>query len=115
MDRVERIAMNGFVRTSGAGLTLNGNPFAVAGANNYYLAFASDAMVEAVFRLAAEMGLNALRIWAFLDAPDATQSGAYFHYFDTAASRPAFNDGPTGLERLDRTIALAEQHGIRLI
>jgi hypothetical protein len=34
---------------------------------------------------------------------------------NSTTAAPAFNDGPDGLERLDRTIFLAEQKGIRLI
>ena len=112
-----------FVRTNGAGFTLDGQPFRPAGANNYYLGFESDAMVQPVFDLATQMGLNSIRTWAFLDcgpaAPGATpanaKDGVFFHYWNTATGKPDFNDGPNGLERLDRTIALAEQQGIRLI
>ncbi len=101
----------------------DGRAFRVAGANNYYLAFAPDSMVVPVFELARKMQLNVLRTWAFLDCgmaqpgcmPPGAQHGAYFQYWDPVAGAPVFNDGPTGLERLDRTIALAEQYEIRLI
>ena len=114
---------SGFVRASGTQFTLDGRPFRVAGANNYYLGFESDAMVEPVFQLAAQFGLNALRTWAFLDcgpaAPGQTpanaKDGAFFHYLNTTTGQPDFNDGPTGLERLDGAIFLAEQYGLRLI
>jgi endo-1,4-beta-mannosidase len=33
----------------------------------------------------------------------------------SAKSAPVYNDGPESLERLDRTIHLAERYGIRLI
>ncbi|HVW84793.1 MAG TPA: hypothetical protein VHB50_08925, partial [Bryobacteraceae bacterium] len=113
----------GFVTFHGSAFTLGGEPFRIAGANNYYLGFESDAMVRPVFELASQMGLNALRTWAFLDCgaavPGATpanaKDGVYFQYLNTATGKPDFNDGPNGLERLDRTIFLAEQHSIRLI
>ena len=112
-----------FVKTNGAGFLLDGRPFQLVGANNYYLGFAPDAVSEAVFKLAEQLGLNVLRTWAFLDCepaqsgstPANAKDGVFFHYWDAAAGRPAFNDGPNGLERLDRTIALAEQYGMRLI
>jgi mannan endo-1,4-beta-mannosidase len=115
--------MSTFVRASGTTFECDGQPFRLAGANNYYLGFASDSMVRAVFDLASQMGLNVLRIWAFLDcatgAPDAppanAKSGVFFHYWDTTTQAPAYNDGPDGLARLDRTIAWAEEAGIRLI
>lgn len=107
---------DGFVHSHGTGFLLGGQPLLVAGANNYYLSFESDAMVVAVFELARNMGLNTLRTGAFLDCgPAALQTGPWFHSWDAAKSAPAYNDGPTGLERLDRTIQLAEHYGIRLI
>jgi mannan endo-1,4-beta-mannosidase len=112
-----------FVKTSGTQFSLNGQRFVVAGANNYYLGFESDSMVQSVFNLAGKLELNALRTWAFLDcgsAPSGTtpanaKDGIYFHWLNSASGKPAFNDGPDGLERLDRTIALAEVKGMRLI
>ena len=114
---------SGFVRASGVNFSLDGQPFRVAGANNYYLGFESDALVVPVIDLAAQMGLNTLRTWAFLDcgvaAPGAVpanaKDGVFFQYLNSATGRPVCNDGPNGLERLDRTIFLAEQKGIRLI
>jgi mannan endo-1,4-beta-mannosidase len=113
----------GFVRARGPQFMLDGQPFRVAGANNYYVGFESDSMVEPVFDLAVQMGLNALRTWAFLDCavaasggiPANAKDGVFFQYLNSTTGGPAFNDGPDGLERLDRTIFLAEQTGIRLI
>jgi mannan endo-1,4-beta-mannosidase len=115
--------VHSFVRARGTQFVLDNQPFRVAGANNYYLAFESDVMVRRVFDLAAQMGLNTLRTGAFLDCgpaapgavPPGAKDGVYFQYLDSTTGRPAFNDGPDGLERLDRTIFLAEQYGIRLI
>ncbi|MBV8550144.1 MAG: cellulase family glycosylhydrolase [Acidobacteriaceae bacterium] len=113
----------GFVCTDGTAFRFGGRPFRLAGANNYYLGYAPDSMVVPVFDLAAQLGLNVLRTWAFLDCdaagsgsiPSNAKDGVFFHYWDSAADSVAFNDGPNGLERLDRTIALAELYGIRLI
>jgi mannan endo-1,4-beta-mannosidase len=113
----------GFIRANGNQFALNGQRFRVAGANNYYLGFESDAMVLSVFELAAGMGLNTLRTWAFLDCgiaapgtmPASAQDGAYFQWQNSTTGKPEVNDGANGLQRLDRTIFLAEQHGIHLI
>lgn len=112
-----------FVQTDGIQFTVNGGALQIAGANNYYLGFASDPMVESVFDLAARMGLNTLRTWAFLDCgsapagvtPGNAKAGVWFQSWDSTAGKPLINDGPDGLERLDGTISLAEQHGMRLI
>ncbi|MBV9500977.1 MAG: cellulase family glycosylhydrolase [Acidobacteriaceae bacterium] len=117
------LSSSGFVRPDGQEFLLDGRPFRLVGGNNYYLGFEADSMVESVFELATQMGLNVLRTWAFVDCGEANsgltpanaKNGVFFHYWDSDAGKPAFNDGPNGLERLDRTIALAEKSGIRLI
>ena len=90
----------------------NGSRFKIVGANNYYAAFASHAMRRGVLDAAKRMGLNVLRVPAFLDA---TWRGAYFQSWNPATNRPEVNCGENGLERLDHLIADAEQAGIRLI
>jgi mannan endo-1,4-beta-mannosidase len=70
--------------------------------------------------------LRVLRHWAFEDRGsldgsvpsndgDGTKEGVYFQYWDTAAGKPAYNDGPDGLERLDRLMLKARENGIRMV
>ena len=94
---------------------MDGSPFVIRGANCYYLGFASDAMVEDVFDLAFEMDLNALRLWAFYDRGVDSEHQICFQFQNRDTREICFNDGPTGLERLDRTIALAETRNLRII
>ncbi len=115
--------MNSFIQQNGTAFTLDGRTFRINAANNYYLGFAADVMAQAVFDLAIRMNVNVLRTWAFLDCgaaapgetPTAAKGGAFFQYLNPATGKPDFNDGPTGLALLDRTIAMAEQNGLRLI
>ena len=101
----------------------NGSRFKIAGANNYYLAFARDSMRRAVLDASKQMGLNVLRVPAFLDCkpacpgtvPEGAWRGVYFQYWNLETRRPELNTGENGLERLDHLIADAEQLGIRLI
>ena len=110
---------SGFVRRSGTGFEVGGDSLRLVGANNYYLSYASETMVEAVFALAGRLNLNVLRTWAFLDCdvavsgapPAGSQNGVYFQYWNSDTSRPEFNDGPVGLEHLDQVIALAANIG----
>jgi mannan endo-1,4-beta-mannosidase len=57
----------GFVQTSGTQFVLEGEPFRIVGANNYYLMYKSNTMIDAVFEAAANMNLNVIRTWGFLD------------------------------------------------
>ncbi|HEX8628219.1 MAG TPA: cellulase family glycosylhydrolase, partial [Catenuloplanes sp.] len=100
---------------------LGGKPFPIAGTNNYYLMYKSKAMVDDVLDDAAAAKFTVLRTWGWLDIgnQDGTNSvagiadGVYFQYWD--GQRPAYNDGPNGLQRLDYIIWKAKQNGIRLV
>ena len=112
---------DGFVTRHGAGLKLGGKPFRIVGSNNYYLMYKSPAMVDAVFADAKVAGFNVMRTWGFLDIGNqdgsnsvrGIQEGIYFQYWD--GDSPAYNDGPTGLEKLDYMLFAARQAGIRLV
>src|SRR5688572_24451576 len=111
----------GFVSRQGSNLRLDGREFRFAGTNNYYLMYKSPFMVDDVFADAQGAGFNVVRTWGFLDIGNqdgsdsvrGIQEGTYFQYWD--GDRPAYNDGPTGLEKLDYVLASARQHGIKLI
>ena len=108
--------VSAFVRRDGAALTLEGQPFPIAGANNYYLGYLSDDVVLAVLDLAAALRMNVLRIWGFSDTAARPPAGSVsFHYRDESYNWPVANNGPDGLDRFDRAVALAAQRGIRLI
>ncbi|MEV1144200.1 cellulase family glycosylhydrolase [Micromonospora sp. NPDC049799] len=111
----------GFVTRQGDRLVLDGKPFRFAGTNNYYLMYKSPAMVDDVFADAKAARFTVLRHWGFLDigTPGGTDSvvgpsdGVWFQHWD--GEKPAFHDGPDGLERLDRVLASARRHGIRVV
>ena len=110
-----------FVTRHGGTLRLNGRQFRFAGTNNYYLMYKSPAMVDDVLAAAAGNGFSVLRLWGSLDIgnQDGSNSihgkadGVYFQYWD--GTRPAYNDGADGLQRLDYVIARAGQHGLKLV
>jgi mannan endo-1,4-beta-mannosidase len=113
----------GFVTRHGSDLKLDGRTFRFAGTNNYYLMYKSRLMVDDVFADAKAAGFNTLRTWGFLDIGNqdgsnsvrGIQEGTYFQYWDPATRHPAYNDGPTGLEKLDYVLYAARQAGIRLV
>jgi mannan endo-1,4-beta-mannosidase len=110
-----------FVRRAGPELRLNGKLFRYAGANNYYPMYKSQAMVDYLLGTAAANGYNVMRIWGSLEignqdgstSVDGIKEGVYFQYGD--GSKPAYNDGPDGLRRLDYVVYRAGQLGIRLV
>ena len=117
----ERERGDRFVRRAGSELRLNGRQFRFAGTNNYYLMYKSRLMVDDVLNAAAANNFSVVRMWGSLDIgnQDGSNSingksdGVYFQYWD--GTRPAYNDGPDGLERLDYVIARAGRLGLKLV
>ncbi|MCY7401440.1 MAG: cellulase family glycosylhydrolase [Nocardioides sp.] len=112
-----------FVERSGPDLELDGTRFRFAGTNQYYLMYADPVMTDAVLTKAAANDVTVLRTWAFFDIgqTDGTgtisdgDKGVHFQHWDPQAGAPAFDDGPDGLQRLDRVVAQAKEHGVRLV
>ena len=110
----------GFVYRDGSDLKLQGKKFRFAGTNNYYLMYKSRKMIDAVLEKAAANNLNVVRTWGFLDIgnPDGSSGqkpadGVYFQYWD--GTKPAYNDGADGLERMDYIVAKAGELGVKLV
>jgi mannan endo-1,4-beta-mannosidase len=110
-----------FVQRQGSQLTLHGKQFRFAGTNNYYLDYSPNVMTNAVLDKAAANGFNVVRTWAWMDIgnQDGTNSvwgadkGVYFQYWD--GTKPAYNDGANGLQRLDYVVAAAKARGLKLV
>ena len=107
---------------------LDGKPFCFSGTNNYYLPWKSRKMTDDVLRAAKAMNLRVVRTWANqergsldgsvpnTDVGDGTKEGVYYHYWDTRANQPAYNDDEnTGLGRLDYVLHQARELGLKLI
>jgi mannan endo-1,4-beta-mannosidase len=112
-----------FVTADGQDLMLDGEQFRYAGANAYTLMYEAPPSLAVYMKTAKESNLTVLRTWGFWDQGTAdgdgnveiNNRGIYFHYWDTEANAPAFNDGETGLEHLDAVVAAAQKDGIRLV
>ena len=110
-----------FAVRAGDTIVHRGKPFRQAGSNNYYLMYSSQFMVDDVLTRAAAQNFNTMRTWGFLDignqdgsnSVDGPKNGIYFHYWDGA--QPAFNDGPTGLQKLDYVIYKAGLLNLKLV
>ena len=101
--------MTDFVRREGSKLTLNGEEFRIAGGNNYYVAYVEEPVARAVFELAASARMNVMRIWAFLERSEGHT--LFFQSWDRGSAEYSED----GLRRLDRAVALAGEHGMRVI
>ncbi len=124
-----------FITHEGTQFMLARRPFLVTGTNTHYLPWAKAGEVDALLDDAAAMNLNVVRtflsvvrgslnerekptIWDWKRNDNSSalgMNGVYFIYWDTAAGRMAFNDGPDGLQRVDELVAKAKQRNIRLL
>jgi mannan endo-1,4-beta-mannosidase len=115
-----------FIQRFASGFVLDGKPFRVAGANSAVATSSIDVFrVESALSEAAAMGVRVVRLWgaseigsldgavATLGAPEGLRP--YYQYWDAANGRPAYNDGPDGIQVLDHAVAIAKQSGIRLV
>lgn len=102
--------MQSFVVQQGSSLLLEGQPFRFAGTNNYYMHYRSHSMIDAVLDDAKAMGLNAIRVWGFMEG---------ISHEHTMQAEPGVFTPPAGihsaLEKLDYTVAQAKARGIRVV
>ena len=99
-------ALHGFVKREGTGLVLNGESYRFSGANQYYFFYKNQRMVDDVIDSAKDLGLNALRVWAFCEGE--SHDGFCFQ------PQPGVYDEAT-FRNLDYAIYKAGQAGIRLV
>lgn len=120
-----------FVVRRGSDLYLGGKQFTFAGSNNYYPMYKSHKMIDAVLEKAANSRFQVMRLWGAADIGDpsgevtdktapgytlhAPNEGVYMQYWDAAAGRPAYNDGESGLQRMDYILAKAKAEGLRVV
>lgn len=105
---------------------VNGNPMCFEGANNYSVGFSARSIVDRLLDRMQAMHLPVLRLWAFRDqgaldgtvpsvAGDSAKQGVYFQYWDPIGKHPVYNDGPSGLQRLDYVLHAARERGIKVV
>lgn len=95
-----------FVTVQNGEFVENGRRFYFAGANNYYLIYKSDLMVDEVYASALAMDLKVIRAWGFLDGE--SKDGVVLQ-----PSLGVYNEN--GFKRLDHMIQRAGQLGLKLV
>ncbi|KAG6911903.1 hypothetical protein DXG01_000150 [Tephrocybe rancida] len=110
----------GFVTTKGSQFELDGKPFYFVGANSYWLPLlTTQADVESTFKQMQAAGVKVLRTWGHNaitsdELPGALESGlTYYQVWNSNSTDWALNDGPQGLQRLDKVIETAGKYGIK--
>lgn len=96
----------GFVSRQGSQFELNGKTYYFSHANQYYLFYKSQTMVDEVFSDASGLGLNVMRTWA-------SSEGVWNNGFCFQPSPGVYDENT--FRKLDYVIYKANQQGIRLI
>jgi mannan endo-1,4-beta-mannosidase len=125
----------GFVSRQGTAFVLDGQVFTPVGVNNHYLTFGTSAEVERVLDGAAKIGANVVRtflqpvigvpgapsgstIWDYDSKAETSNLGVNGHYmvfWNPITRQMGFNDGPTGIGKLDTLVAEAKKRNLRLV
>ncbi|KAF8989119.1 mannanase [Cyathus striatus] len=104
---------SGFVKIQHGQFQLDNSLFRFYGTNAYWLHMATDDDIDTTFHDIATAGFQVVRTWAFNDVSSKPSSGAYFQILDV--NNITINDGPDGLQRLDKVVAAANKYGVKLL
>lgn len=122
-----------FVEVGGTQFRLHGRDFYVAGVNNHYLSWSSDAETIRLLDDAVAMGANVIRtflgtaigdarspqtstVWNFQATGDTSSLNVHGHYllsFENGAEQ--VNEGATGLGRIDFLLVEAAKRNLKII
>ncbi|NQU94811.1 MAG: cellulase family glycosylhydrolase [Candidatus Omnitrophica bacterium] len=96
----------GFVTAQDTGLYVDGQEYKFSHANNYYLFYKPDYMIDEIFEDAQRLGLNAIRTWGFCD-------GMYKEGVSFQPSYGVYDE--TGFLKMDYILYKAAQYDMKLI
>ncbi|EIW85194.1 glycoside hydrolase family 5 protein [Coniophora puteana RWD-64-598 SS2] len=102
-----------FVSSEGSEFVVNGTNFKYIGTNAYWLPTLQDDEISTTLAKMAATGIKVVRLWAFNDVDAVPSNGTYFQVIQDG--KTSINEGPNGLQRLDKVIELAEQQGLYVL
>ncbi|KAF8649026.1 hypothetical protein AX16_006067 [Volvariella volvacea WC 439] len=103
-----------FITTANGQYVKHGKPFKALGTNLYWLPTLNTwEDIDYVVSNVSSFGFNAIRTWAFNDVDTIPAKGTWFQHIQNG--RTTINEGPDGLQRLDKVVRAAERHGVHLI
>ncbi|KAI0273624.1 glycoside hydrolase superfamily [Gloeopeniophorella convolvens] len=107
-------AASQFVSVQNGEFAVNGSKFTFIGTNAYWLPYLnSDADINATFANMSASGITVVRTWAFNDVTTIPTAGTWLQLIANGTTQ--INTGANGLQRLDRLVELANDHGIYVL
>ncbi|KAN0077293.1 glycoside hydrolase family 5 protein [Tylopilus felleus] len=111
---VRRWHSSPFISTDGTSFTVNGSNFRYIGTDAYWLpALNTNEDIWYTLGNISALGVKVVRLWAFNDVDTVPVNGTWFQLVHNGTV--SINDGPSGLQKLDTVVQMAEQHGLYLI
>jgi len=104
---------DGVVTIKDKNFFVNGSNFFFYGSVSYWLSMLDNNELDQAFGNIAGAGITVVRTWAFNDVSQKPSVGTFFQTLQNGES--SINEGPDGLQRLDKVVAAAERWGIKLI
>ncbi|KAG5642194.1 hypothetical protein DXG03_003432 [Asterophora parasitica] len=103
-----------FVTTRGGEFFVNGSQFKFVGTNAYWLhALNTEEDIDNTLAAIRAANFTVVRTWAFNDVDTIPDTGTWFQLISNGTV--AINDGPNGLQKLDKVIELAQKHGLYVL
>ncbi|RXW15064.1 hypothetical protein EST38_g10791 [Candolleomyces aberdarensis] len=102
-----------FVSVEGSDFVVNGAPLKFVGTNAYWLHTLSETDLDKTLADIAAADIKVVRTWAFNNVREIPNEGTWFQMIKNG--NITLNEGPNGLQKLDKLVELAEKHGIYLI
>jgi len=111
IDLQQAIENASYVTVNGTQLVLDGAEYKFSHANNYYLFYKPESMIDEIFADANSLGLNVIRTWGFCEDPSYSGGVTFMSapgvYTDTGSY--------SGFAKMDYILTKAAEYGIKLI
>lgn len=103
-----------FVSTQDGRFTVGGSPLGFVGTNAYWLHTLDEQDIDYTLGNISAAGIKVVRTWAFNDVTSVPENGTWFQLIHENATA-TINEGPNGLQKLDKVVELAEKHGLYVL
>ncbi|GLB34960.1 putative glycosyl hydrolase 5 (cellulase A) family protein [Lyophyllum shimeji] len=108
------VPVSPFVTTRDGQFFVNGSVFKFVGTNAYWLhALNTDEDIDNTLAAIRAANFTVVRTWAFNDVDTIPENGTWFQHISNGTL--TINDGPNGLQKLDKVVELAQKHGLYLL
>ncbi|KAG6884990.1 hypothetical protein C0992_005535 [Termitomyces sp. T32_za158] len=112
--RVKATVPNPFVTIQDGQFFVNGSAFQFVGTNAYWLpALNSEQDINNTLASIRAADFTVVRTWAFNDVDTIPENGTWFQLI--ANGTQSVNTGVNGLQKLDKVIELAQNHGLYVL